>query len=386
MPLRKSYIARLTCICLLCNIHCKEIYTPPAIKNNPGLLVVDGLLTSAPDSTYITLTRTRNLSDTVPSPPESNATVIVEGETSGTIPLIEIRVGVYGNLLSLDSSQKYRLTIRTSNGVNYSSDFIPFKITPAIDSLSWKEDTAQVSIRVSTHDPSNNTRYYRWAYEETWNYHTYYVSEFNYTNDTVMVRGGDHLIYYCWSKTISSDIEVGTSAGLSQDVISNTVFHHVNKQTEKIYIEYSILAKQYALTSDQFDYWSNLKKTTEDLGTLFDSQPSQLPSNIHCITNPSETVLGYLSASTVTTKRMFIKRFDLSNYNYTPYFLPCQLDPGLVQVLDPNDIQTAYQYLEAPDHPFTFLYEANGGYYIAPNFCADCREHGGTTTKPEFWP
>ena len=386
MPLRKSYIVPLTCIYLLCNIYCKEIYTPPAIKNNPGFLVVDGLLTSAPDSTYITLTRTRNLSDTIPSPPESNAIVIAEGETSGTLPLIEIRAGVYGNLLSLDSSQKYRLTIRTSSGVNYSSDFIPFKITPAIDSLSWKEDTAQVSIRVSTHDPSNNTRYYRWTYEETWKYHTYYVSEFNYTDDTVAVRGGDHLIYYCWLYAPSSDIEVGTSAELSQDIISNTVFHHVNKQTEKVYIEYSILAKQYALTSDQFDYWSNLKKTTEDLGTLFDPQPSQLPSNIHCITNPSETVLGYLSASTITSKRMFIKRFDLSNYNYIPYFLPCQLNPELVQVIDPNDIQTAYQYLEAPGHLFTFLYEANGGYYIAPNFCADCREHGGTSIKPGFWP
>jgi hypothetical protein len=42
--------------------------------------------------------------------------------------------------------------------------------------------------------------------------------------------------------------------------------------------------------------------------------------------------------------------------------------------------------VEAPDHLFTFLYEGISCYYTAPNFYADCREHGGTTTKPAYWP
>src|SRR5882757_936345 len=116
MPLHKPYIRFFTSIYLLCNIHCKEAYAPPAVKNNPGFLVVDGFLTSAPDSTYITLTRTRNIADTNTAPPETNAAVTVEGEFSGTMPLPEIRAGVYGNLIPLDIFQKYRLTIRTSAG------------------------------------------------------------------------------------------------------------------------------------------------------------------------------------------------------------------------------------------------------------------------------
>lgn len=27
-----------------------------------------------------------------------------------------------------------------------------------------------------------------------------------------------------------------------------------------------------------------------------------------------------------------------------------------------------------------------GDYYIVPNFCADCREHGGSADKPDFSP
>jgi Domain of unknown function (DUF4249) len=367
-------------------ISCKEPYTPPAVKNSPDFLVVEGLLTSYPDTASITLTRTRNIADSTPAPPELNASVMVEGETSGAIPLFEKGNGVYSNLLSMDSSEKYRLLIQTAEGRKYESDFIPFKITPEIDSLGWKEDSSHVFILVNSHDPANNTRYYRWTYEETWKYHTYFLSDFDYANDSVLVRGADHLIYYCWTSLKSSDIQVGTSAGLSQDMITGINFHSVSKHSEKIYIEYSIMAKQYALTRDQFEFWTNLKKTTEQLGTLFDAQPSQLTGNIHCISDPAEIALGYICASTITKKRMFIKRFDLSSYAYIPYFLECQISPEIVQSLSPGDRQKVYEYLEAPNHPFTFLYESNGGYFIAPNFCADCREHGGTTTKPAYWP
>ena len=385
MPLHKPYIRFFISIYLLCNIHCKEAYTPPAVKNNPGFLVVDGFLTSVPDSTYITLTRTRNMADTSTAPPETNAVVTVEGEFSGTMPLPEIRAGIYGNLLPLDIFQKYRLTIRTSGGAAYSSDFIPFKITPPIDSLSWKEDSNQVSIMVSTHDPGNNSRYYRWAYEETWLYHTFFTSNFNYENDNVVTRSRDSLIYFCYTTKYSPDIQLGTSANLSQDQISNIDVHNVSKASEKIYEKYSILVKQYALTREQFDYWTNLKKNSENLGTLFDAQPSQLSGNIHCTSNPSETVLGDLYASTVTRKRMFINRNQVALYFVNPYFLPCQINGDVTLVIDGSDKQKAYDYLEKPGHLYTFLYD-NYGYHIAENLCADCREHGGTIMKPDFWP
>jgi hypothetical protein len=384
---KRKILVTLSCASiLLWAASCKEPYTPPPTKNNPAYLVVDGLLTSYPDTTSITLTRTRNIADSASGPPELNASVLVEGGTSGVIPLFEKGNGVYSNLLSMDSSEKYRLLIRTAEGKQYESDFIPFKITPEIDSLGWKEDSSHVFILMNTHDPANNTRYYRWSYEETWKYHTYFQSEFDIANGIVFFRGTDHLIYHCWASAKSPDIQIGTTAGLSQDLISGINFHTVSKHSEKIYVEYSILARQYALTRDQFEYWTNLKKTTEQPGTLFDAQPSQLTGNIHCTNDPLEVALGYICASTTTKKRMFIKRFDLSSYEYSPYFLECQLTPEIIQAIPPGDSQKVYDYLEAPDHLFTFLYEGMAGYFIAPNFCADCREHGGTTIKPAYWP
>src|SRR5579864_1287622 len=113
MPRYKIYIFLLSSISLIYFTDCKREYNPPALQNNLRLLVVDGLLTSAPDSTFITLTRSRNISDSTPPPVESNATLTIESENTAIMPLGEIRPGVYGGLLSMDSTQRHRLVIRT---------------------------------------------------------------------------------------------------------------------------------------------------------------------------------------------------------------------------------------------------------------------------------
>jgi Domain of unknown function (DUF4249) len=152
-----------------------------------------------------------------------------------------------------------------------------------------------------------------------------------------------------------------------------------------MYVMYSVLVSQYALTRDEFDYWTELKKNSEQLGTLFDAQPSQLNSNIHCITNPSEPVMGYLSSSTVQKKRLFVEGSDMTNMNYVPYYLPCYSLNDVTTGFGIQDTAKAYEYLEMPRHLFTFWY-FDGAYHIAQNFCIDCREHGGTNAKPDFWP
>src|ERR1700682_5521964 len=75
--------------------NCKEVYTPPAIKNNPNLLVVDGIVISGMDSTIITISRSRSLSDTAPSVKELNAQVSVLGLSGVEYPFIEQGNGRY---------------------------------------------------------------------------------------------------------------------------------------------------------------------------------------------------------------------------------------------------------------------------------------------------
>ena len=96
MQLARIHITLLSSISLICFTDCKRGCKPPALQNNQRLLIVDGTLTNAPDSTYITLTSSRNISGSAFSPAETNATCLVETENTTCILLEEIRSGVYG--------------------------------------------------------------------------------------------------------------------------------------------------------------------------------------------------------------------------------------------------------------------------------------------------
>jgi Domain of unknown function (DUF4249) len=363
---------------------CREEYEPPALKNSPHFLTVDGFLNNYPDTTYIRLSFTRNLNDTAPGQPEPGAILLVEGDQNTLIPFQEKEKGLYISLLNLNTAEKYRLRIKTSEGRVYLSDFVPFKQTPAVDSLSWQEDTAGVYFYINTHDPQNHTTYYRWQFSETWQYNTYLRSNFDYVHGTVIQRTADQQIYNCWKTDPSANILLASTSQLSQDIVSRFLFNYVSKTTEKIFDEYSVEVSQYALTKDQFVYWTELKKNSEEAGTLFDAQPSQLTSNIHCLANPSEPVMGYLSASSVSKKRVFVSFSQLKSYHYTPYYLPCEVLKDVTTGFSNYDTSRAYEYLEMPDHLFTYWYY-DGVNHVAQNFCIDCREHGGTNIKPAFW-
>ena len=63
MQLAKIYITLLSSFYLICFTDCKREYIPPVLQKRPRLTVADGTLKNAPDSTYITLTCSRNISD-----------------------------------------------------------------------------------------------------------------------------------------------------------------------------------------------------------------------------------------------------------------------------------------------------------------------------------
>src|SRR5882757_1477096 len=92
---RQKHIILIILVANLAGLNCKEVYTPPAIKNNPNLLVVDGIVVSGNDSTIITLSRTRSIADSIPSVKEVNAKVSVVGQTGVEYPFIEQGNGRY---------------------------------------------------------------------------------------------------------------------------------------------------------------------------------------------------------------------------------------------------------------------------------------------------
>ena len=50
------------------------------------------------------------------------------------------------------------------------SDFATVKKHFYLITISWKPENGGIKIYVNTHDLENNTRYYDWKYEETWEF------------------------------------------------------------------------------------------------------------------------------------------------------------------------------------------------------------------------
>lgn len=379
---------------------CKKPYNPQIISTPNNYLVVEGFINSGADSTIFTLSRTVNLSDTITLKPERNAVLTVESNQNDTYPLTEIASGKYGAIgLNLDMTKQYRLRIKTTNAKEYLSDFAPVVNSPEIDSISYAIKSNGVAIYANTHDPNNNTRYYRWDYDETWVFHSAYFSQFKSNGDTVLRRDQvNDGIYECWGNNISSAILLGSSAKLVNDVIANNPITFVPSTSEKLSSKYSIHIRQYGLTGDAYQFWQNLKKNTEQLGSIFDAQPSQLQGNIHSVNDPAEPVVGYISVGSVANKRIFIDNSILPAWLPTKSY-QCKLDTFLFayypfhwtgppfnqenQFFNYNNKDFVLQYI--PISALSLPGQPPIGHTGSTPECVDCTLRGGNK-KPAFWP
>ncbi|HEY2580604.1 MAG TPA: DUF4249 domain-containing protein [Mucilaginibacter sp.] len=376
---------------------CKKPYDPTVVSSPNSYLVVEGVINSGSDSTIIKLSRTVKLSDKVTSSRVLGALVTVESDQNSSFPLTEIENGDYISPgLNLDNTRKYRLRIKTSNE-EYLSDFVAVVNSPSIDSINYTVGSNGVNIYTNTHDPKNNTHYYRWDYQETYIFHSNYYSLYKSNGDTVLLRDMvNDEIYRCWRSDTSSTIILGSSAKLKNDVIVNNPLTSVASTSEKFTEKYSINVRQYALTGDAYAFWQNLKKNTEQLGSIFDALPSNINGNIHSTTNPLEPVIGYISVGSVASQRIFISSNQLPLSFFPTRTDQCQLDSFYFVFHPPNNgppinqENIYFNYNKGatdPEIPVDAIVNAAGkilGHSGADIECVDCTLRG-TNKQPAFW-
>jgi len=378
---------------------CKKPYNPPAVSANGSYLVVEGVINAGQDSTTITLSRTVNVASAHTVNPVLQAIVTVVSDQNVSFPLTETTNGNYvSSGLNLDVTRQYRLRIKTSNNEQYQSDPVPVVVTPPIDSIGFNIVTVPdtgIQIYANAHDATNTAKYYRWDYTEAWEFHPKYISYYVSNGTTLVIRQQGQDVSTCYTGDVSSDIVLGSTAKLSQNVLYQSPITFIASTSEKIENEYSILLHQYALTADAYNFWVSLRTNTEQLGSIFDAQPSQITGNIHCITNPSEQVIGYVSACTVSSKRVYISNSLLPAwvpaYPYTcpePY---CIIGKSCVDTVNFGSPNFYVELIDqsntnTDDGPTPVRGDLIPLYiFVVPRYCSDCTVRG-SATPPPFWP
>jgi hypothetical protein len=378
-PLRKIFLILIVLV-----VGCLEPYEPPTTKNNIRMLVVDAFLNTTQGIMEVKLSYTTPLTSNVPPPKVDFATVELQDDEGRSIPLFWMGGGRYqiqGTITRPDKT--YRIYIRTETNKEYVSDFIVIKHTPPIDEINYSIDGDDLEINVNTHDPSGNSRYYRWTYVETWVYRSNYPSAWVLPPGAAepRLREPSEDINVCWRSDTLKQIIVGSTSHLSEDVVSNFNLIKIRGGALKLSERYSVLVQQQTLPLDAYNYYLSLQKSTESLGGLFDPQPSQLEGNIHSLNDPDEQVIGFFSGGEVSEKRIFIDKDDLPQ-GFPKYLRPlCPMDTIPVAevrgVTDPDALIYAV-------YPMGFPVII--GYTTAEKPCIDCRKFaGGVTTKPYFW-
>jgi hypothetical protein len=358
---------------------CKSPYFPPVTPKQTNQLVVEGYITS--DSpTVIKLSRTRALSqyDTASIIRETNATVVVEDDHGNSHSLREDTAGIYVmDPVFLDTSFKYRLHISTSNGKEYRSDFVPFETSPPITGTDWSLKSGGVQMYVSTKDESTHAHYYRWMYRETWEYHTRFTSGFQYDPVNNVVSPRTQPVNICWISNNSSTIILGSSAARKDNIVLNNLVFFP-EHDERLSVLYSAAITQYQLDSAAYTFWKTMQNNTENIGTLFDAQPHEITGNIHCLTDASEKVIGYVGAGNTSEYRGFIDNSSLPQTWNEPS--SCTL------LFVPNIPDSLSFYFSGGYIPLYESYENNvQGYDATFRECGDCT-FKGSNVKPAFWP
>jgi hypothetical protein len=359
---------------------CKKPYYPSIASSAKSYLVVEGIINRGNDSTFIRLSRTIKLADGIGTNAEKGAVVTVDADGGISYSLTEIAPGTYAaGPLSLDNTKKYRLAIETSNGQNYQSEEMGVKEAPPIDSIGYKITQNGILVYVNAHDATNNTRYYRWDYEETWRFHPKYKSDYVSDGTKIVRRTADNDVYTCYDHHASNNVIITSTTKLSQDIVTNVPLVNVDGTSLKLNDRYTILVKQYALSKQAYDFWENLRKNTEQLGSIFDAQPSEISGNIHNINNPNEIVIGFIEVGTIQSKRIYIDRTELPRWN-TEYLAECYIDTVYANRNGVNEVEN----LLVPKLALPLGIIGTEDYTRTMFECGDCTLHG-TTQKPVFW-
>lgn len=367
---------------LLFSLACKKPFVHDAISDSATLLVVEGVINQG-GQTNVMISRSLKLSDKSVVQMEKGAKVQVEGSNSSVLPLTESSAGVYTlPATTFNTNLQYRLRIKTIAGKEYLSDQMSVRTSPAIDSLNWRREQNGVGLYIDAHDSNNNTKYYQWDYVETWEQHSVEYSDYVYKDSKVQNRDYAETlkIFTCWKNEASTNILISSTAKLSSDVVDDFQLALIPNRSEKLGVRYSILVRQYAIGKEAYDYLTLMKRNSEQLGSLFDNQPTEIIGNIKCISNPNERVIGFLNISQILEKRIFINNSQVPSWNFSLGCEPIVVRNHVDSLR--NAFSSGASLIISSNINMAGMIES---YNANSSLCLDCRTRGGSNVKPIFW-
>lgn len=294
------------------------------------------------------------------------------------------------DLLEAPLDKQYRLVYVEGDDV-YSTPWMDVSIAPTPDELTVEVDDDNVYIGLKLKGDENSSRYYRWNYEETYEFHADFMPDY-YLNFGVDLNRRLSYIereapvdpkYYCWAKSGSRESTLVSTENLSENTIAKQVFRSIPRNSKRIMEMYRIDVRMKGISRDGYFFHKTLQANSNTGGSLFAPTPSEMRGNVVCEKNPSELVLGYVDVITESVISKYINgryskwtspdyQLFLPEFNFTP-------DNPEAEGYTPR------QWYDMGYRPVLIPKESTSVYW-AQERCIDCILEGGNKNKPADWP
>ena len=227
---------------LLTLMGCISDYEPDIVNQIGGLLVVDGFITN--DTTRIRLSHSvRMLDEFEEGESITDANVFVESDKGAVFETLNVsKDGVYTIPMGeLNPAYKYRLSINWNNK-EYKSEYLNPLDTPVIDSISVESSSSEtpVYICVTTHDNKVEPTYYKWTYQEIWEFHVDLFANAGFLDDkfTLFQKHTSKNTYYCWGRDSSKAMLLESTNKLTVNLIYKRKLIEIPRDHDKLTMLY----------------------------------------------------------------------------------------------------------------------------------------------------
>ncbi len=379
---------------LLMLASCIEEYKIPErrLTTNDTELVIQGRILAGDKSIiYISHTQPLNSKEEPESVLNAEVTIIGQNGYQSDMAEFDVEQDCYTiDTRELPNNSLYAVQVKVENEI-YQSEFQSVQYTPEIEEVSYKEKADGISIHITTHGNDQTSRFYMWTYEEDWEFHAdIHIRSLNgiplYSDKFYQFKDKyDNPYYYCWVHNTSKNIYLYSTQELQANSAKDVELLQIPIDDIRISYIYSILVKQWVLSKEAYIYYNTIELYSEESAGLFTPIPTEVLGNVSCISNPDKRVRGYVLASQVCTKRIFIYESDFkeltSEYNgCTVEYPPVPPKRGWIDSWEhQRDYNAAVIYTKYG------TIDTNAIKYSKD--CVDCRvQNGATKKRPDFWP
>ncbi len=375
---------------------CTEPFSPDLLPQTESVLVVDATLSNESKNHEIFLSKSSQEAGELLV--ERNAAVRILDDNQQAFTFTETEPGKYISDIPFgaEPGRTYRLLITTEDNRSYISSAESLPQTTLIENVAAQKTTTEsgnegIAITVDSFDPTGNSTYYKYEYEETykiiapkWGPLELVAGPEEFQTVGVVNRDPDKEERTCYATDKSNSIILTKNSVAGEDRVSDFEVRFLNKDNYIISHRYSILVKQFVLSQQAYTFYEKLKDFSGSESLFSQSQPGFINGNIFPDDNSNERVVGIFEVSSVSEKRTFFNYVDFfPDEDLPPFIDECKRttiangDPSLYEPVKSNRVS----YVGEVTNPTTGGIEA---YIVVPRLCGDCTVLGSATI-PDFW-